>query len=256
MKQTKQTLLLVMALAMVISYAVKAQTIHKLYNRPETSSMNELKKGEKALAAGNLEKADAHFMEAIKLMKVNYQAYAYIGIIEARKGDLKTAQMRFQESLRMFEPHKTLLLERLTQYIRAFETNVGNSRLAVDRAHSPGGAENASGVEAKYSSRKNIINSYNKEYSKLKEMKYPAFFHFKYGNVLLAAGHEMAAKSQYLSAVESDPSFKDTYGNLAVCWFMEGNCKEAVKAYKKAKELKAEVNPDFEAELKKKCGAE
>lgn len=256
MKQKRQVFPVVMTLVLIFSYMVKAQTIPRLYNRPETSSMSKLKKGEKALDAGKLEKAEAHFVKAIKLMKENYQAYAYIGIIEFMRGDLKTAQMRFQESLIMFQPYKTLMLKRMTQYSQAIATNVVSSRVGLDRALSSNGEGNASGEEIKYYNGKSTINAYNNECSKLQEMKYPAFFHFKYGNVLLAAGHEKAAKSQYLSAVESDPSFKDTYGNLAVCWFIEGNCKEAVKAYKKAKALKGEVNPDFEADLKKKCGVQ
>jgi tetratricopeptide (TPR) repeat protein len=256
MKQNKVAAILTITLALMASFTVRAQIRPMFYNRLETNSMSQLKKGENALKAGHLKVAERNFKKAIKLMKVNYQAYGYLGILETQKGNLKEAQINFRESVKTFEQYKTLMLGRIMGYVRQMESNVGNSRLAMDKARDPSASETSGNVELSYKNKKDVIKDYNEEYSKLKEMKYPAFFQFKYGNLMLAAGYGKAAKKHYLAAVEADPTFKDTYANLAVCWFMEGNCKEAVKAYKKAKELKAEVNPKFEADLKKKCGAE
>lgn len=253
MRQKKVAVVLTMALSLMISCTVMAQIRAIFYNRPETNSMAALKNGEKALKAGHLKLAERNFKKAIKLMKVNYQAYGYLGILETHKGNLKGAQIRFRESIKMFKPYKTLMMTRMRDYLREMHTNVTNSRLAVGQARNPSPSTADLAVESDHKNRQDTIDDYNKEYETLKAMKYPAFFQFKYGNLMLAAGYPKAAKVHYLAAVDADPTFKDTYGNLAVCWFMEGNCKEAVKAYKKAKELNAPINARFEADLKKKC---
>ena len=254
MKQKQWTVLFGIALVMLFSFAVKADTMPGLYSKPQTNSMNQLKRGENALNAGHLEKAEKHFMKAVKLMDENYQAYAYLGIVAFMKRDLKTAQVRFEESLKKFEPYKTLVLDRMREYIRTLETNQGKTRLGLSRSHTPDPTASQSDMEARYDYQQRRIKEFNEEYENFQNMKYPAFFHFKYGNVLLSSGQRLKAKSQYLGAVEADPSYKDAYANLAVCCFLEGDCEQAVKAYKKAKELKAKMNPKFEADLKKKCG--
>ncbi len=257
MKRGNLVAMVLMALMLAIPVQVHGQKIPELYNRRERSSMNQLKKGEKALDARKLKRARSYFLKAIKFMEKNYQAYAYLGIVESMRGNLKEAEKRFKESMAMFEPYKILILERRTEYIRKFENIQGASRLDFDKTLNPKDVNGSSSTaEIEYNDKQKMIKEYNDDYAKFKRMKYPAFFHFKYGNMLMAAGREPEAKLQYISAVESDPSFKDTYANLAVCWFIEGNCEEALKAFKKARELKAPINPRFEIDLKKKCGGE
>ncbi|NOZ13018.1 MAG: tetratricopeptide repeat protein [Acidobacteria bacterium] len=242
--------------AVSIAVPAKAQTMSELYNKAESNSMREIEKGKKELDAGKLKAAEKHFKEAAKLMKQNYQAYAYLGIVAFMKKDLKASLDWFKTSFDKFSVYKAYILERKRDYVRELERQQGNLRLELDKHDMQYEGINATAVETHYESVKNMLKDYKKQLEKDKNMKYPAFFHFKYGNALFAARKMDKAKEQYLAAVQTDPNFKDAYSNLAVCYFIGGDCPHAVQAYKKAKELKAKINPRFERDLKKRCGVQ
>ena len=254
MKRKSASVMVAMALFLAVSFSVQAQTMSELGSKAESNSMKALEKGKKELDAGKLDLANKYFHKAQKLMKQNFQAYAYQGIVAFKKRDVKTALAKFKESLEKFKEYKAYIVERKTDYARTLEKQLNTARVNLDSHNAQYAGINGSELENQYNSQKNLLAALKKDMAKAKEMKYPAFFHFKYGNILFATRQEKAAKAQYLAAVDTDPSFKDAYANLAVCWFIEGDCAHAVEAYKKAKELKAKVNPNFERDLKKKCG--
>ena len=110
------------------------------------------------------------------------------------------------------------------------------------------------GHETKIDELKNKVANLEKELEVDKSKKYDAFFRFKYGNLLFGMKKSQEAKAQYELAVDAEPEFKDTYSNLSVCYFIEGNCAKALEAYKKAKKLGAQVHPQFEKDLIARCG--
>ncbi len=258
MRQKFFLLFLVMIAMITVSttVSVNAQTMSQLYNKAESNSMKEIEKGKKALDAGKLKAAEKHFRESIKLMKQNYQGYAYLGIVTFMQKKLDASLKWFKTSLEKFDVYKAYILERKTDYIRELDRQQANLRLELDKHDMQYQGINATEIETHYESVKNMLKDYKKQLKEDKKMKYPAFFHFKYGNALFAARNVNGAKEQYLAAIQTDANFKDAYSNLAVCYFIGGDCPHAVEAYKKAKELKAKINPRFEQDLKKRCGVQ
>ncbi len=113
---------------------------------------------------------------------------------------------------------------------------------------------NATEYETRKNDYENKYKNMKKEYEKDKNMQYDAFFRFKYGNTLMALRDIKGAIEQYKAAIEQDPNLKDAYTNISVAYFLTGDCPNAVKYYKLAKEKKAKINRNFERDLKKRCG--
>ncbi len=254
MKRKHGVLVVVVVTLLAVFFPVRAQTMSQLASKVQSNSMKEIEKGKKALDSGRLSVADKHFRKALKLMEQNYQAVAYRGIVAFMKKDLKKSLAFFQESIEKFDVYKKYILERQRDYARTLQKRLNTYRVELDKHDAQYNGVNGSELENDYNSKKNLLNSLMKQIEKDKEMKYPAFFRFKYGNALFASREVKAAKEQYIAAVKTDPGFKDAYANLSVCWFIEGNCDKAVDAYKKAKALKAKINPRFEQDLKRRCG--
>jgi tetratricopeptide (TPR) repeat protein len=212
-----------------------------------------VKKGQKALEKNNLQEAKKLFKKAIKEFDRTYQAYAYLGIIASMEKDYKSSLNYFQESLKQFDRYKTHILERKKDYMKEFERKANSARIELDQHDQQYSGTNATESENIYYEYKNKVKALKKEIEKDKNMKYNAFFRFKYGNVLMATGNRQLAKKQYQLAVDTKPEFKDSYANLAVCYFLDGDCANAMKIYKQGKKLGTKFHPKFEQDLLKRC---
>lgn len=244
---------LIIIIFVMISMIGFTQTKSSLFSKNYSNGMNDMENGKKALEKNNLHKAKKHFEKAIKSFDKTYQAYAYLGIIYAMSKDYNNSLKYFQESLKIFDEYKAHILERKTDYMKEFERKANTAKIELDQHDIQYQGGNATAGESMVNDYKNKVNALKEEIEIDKNLKYDAFFRFKYGNILMVTGNRNIAKQQYLLAVETNPDFKDTYANLSVCYFMDGDCANALKIYNEGKKLGTNFQSKFEQDLLKKC---
>jgi len=236
-----------------ISLGTFSQTKTSLFTKNFSNAMEFVEKGKNAIEKKDIEKAKKLFKKAIKQFDRTYQAYAYLGIIASMEKDYPTSLNYFKESLKQFERYKTHILERKKDYMLKFKTKATELRSVLDNHDMQYLGLNATEYESRYTDYKNKAKNLEEELKKDKDMKYDAFFRFKYGNVLMATKNREYAKQQYQLAIDANPNFKDAYANLAVCYFLDGDCNNAMQIYKKGKQLGTKFHPKFEQDLLKRC---
>jgi len=244
---------LVIILVLIFSMSGFTQTRSSLFSKNFSNAMLDVKKGQDALEQNKLSEAKAFFEKAIKSFDKTYHAYAYLGIIYAMEKNYKKSLEYFQTSVKKFDVYKEHLLERKTDYMKEFERKANTARIELDQHDGQYQGKNATTSESLYNDYKNKVKALGKEIEKDKNLKYDAFYRFKFGNVLMATGNRNIAKQQYQLAVDTKPEFKDAYANLAVCYFLDGDCANAMKIFKTGKELGTKFHPKFEQDLLKKC---
>jgi len=248
--------LLTISLLLFACAAVPAQTMSQLYTKAESNSNREIEKGTKALDAKKLREARKHFNKAIKLFDINYQAYAYLGILDDMEQRPQDAVKQFEKSLAMFEKYKAHLIERKTDYIKEMERKALSLQVELDQHDMQYQGGNAMAAETKKTEMMNKVKNLSAELEKDKEMKYPAFFRFKYGNALMKVRNVGSARQQYQLAVDTDPELVDAYVNLSVACFMTNDCASAMKTYEAGKARGAKFPPRYVQDLMKRCGGQ
>ncbi len=239
----------------VISFGfVYGQTASQLYNKVMGPSTKHIEKGKKYLEKNKIAKAEKEFNEAIKAWEHAYAAYAYLGIIYYQKRDFAKSKEYFEKSIKEFAEFKKNYLKMKLDYMKEFERKAKQLQIQLDKHDMQYVGINATEYETKKNEYENKYKNMKKEYEKDKNMQYDAFFRFKYGNTLMALRDVKGAIEQYTAAIEQNPNLKDAYTNLSVAYFISGDCVNAVKYYKLAKEKKAKINKNFERDLKKRCG--
>lgn len=238
---------------LIFSISAFSQTRTSLFSKNFSNAMNFVEKGQKALEKNKLNDAEKYFKKAIKEFDKTYHAYAYLGIVYSMKKDAKKSLEYFKQSLTKFEEYKSHLLERKTDYMKEFERKANSARIELDQHDQQYKGGNATSGESLYNDYMNKVKALKEELKKDKNLKYDAFFRFKYGNVLMATGNRNIAKQQYELAIDAKPEFKDTYANLAVCYFLDNNCQKAMEIYEKGRKLGTKFHPKFVQDLKKKC---
>ncbi len=233
---------------------VYGQTATRLYNKVMGPSTKHIEKGKKYLKKNKISKAEKEFKAAIKSWEHAYAAYAYLGIIYYQKRDFKKSKEYFEKSIKEFSEYKKNYLKMKLDYMKEFQRKAKQLQIQLDKHDMQYRGVNATEYENKKIEYENKYKNMKKEYERDKNMQYDAFFRFKYGNTLMALRDVKGAIEQYRMAIEQDPNLKDAYTNLSVAYFVSGNCAEAVKYYKIAKQKKAKINPNFERDLKKRCG--
>ncbi len=230
------------------------QTASQMYNKTMAVSTKHIEKGKEYLSKNKISKAEKEFKEAIKAWKHAYAAYAYLGIIYYQKRDFKKSKEYFEKSLKEFAEFKENFLKMKLDYMKEFERKAKQLQIELDKHDMQYVGINATQYEAKKNDFENKYKNMKKEYEKDKNMQYSAFFRFKYANTLMALRDYKEAIEQYTAAINQDPNLKDAYTNLSVAYFITGDCVNAVKYYKLAKEKKAKINKNYERDLKKRCG--
>ncbi|BBB33293.1 hypothetical protein TTHT_1835 [Thermotomaculum hydrothermale] len=229
------------------------QTATSLYNKVMGPSTKHIEKGKKYLKKNKISKAEKEFKDAIKSWKHAYAAYAYLGIIYYQKRDFNKSKEYFEKSIKEFAAFKENFLKMKLDYMKEFQRKAKELQIELDKHDMQYQGINATAYETKKVEYENKYKNMKKEYEKDKNMQYDAFFRFKYGNTLMALKDFKGAIEQYSAAINQDPNLKDAYTNLSVAYFVTGDCANAVKYYKIAKEKKAKINKNFERDLKKRC---
>ncbi len=233
---------------------VYGQTASQLYNKVMGPSTKHIEKGKKYLKKNKVGKAEKEFKAAIKSWEHAYAAYAYLGIIYYQKRDFKKSKEYFEKSIKEFAEYKKNYLKMKLDYMKEFQRKAKELQIQLDKHDMQYRDVNATEYESRKNDYENKYKNMKKEYEKDKKMQYDAFFRFKYGNTLMALRDIKGAIEQYRAAIEQDPNLKDAYTNISVAYFLTGDCPNAVKYYKLAKEKKAKINKNFERDLKKRCG--
>ena len=233
---------------------VYGQTASRLYNKLMGPSAKHIEKGQKYLEKNKVSKAEKEFKAAIKAWEHAYAAYAYLGIIYYQKRDFAKSKEYFKKSLDEFAEYKKNYLKMKLDYMKEFQRKAKELQIELDQHDLQYKGVNTTTFQAKKDEYENKYKNMKKEYEKDKNMKYDAFFRFKYGNTLMALRDIKGAIEQYRMAIEQDPNLKEAYTNISVAYFLTGDCSNAVKYFKLAKEKKAKINKNFERDLKKKCG--
>ncbi len=240
---------------LVLSFGiVYGQTATRLYNKVMGPSAKHIEKGKKYLKKNKISKAEKEFKAAIKSWKHAYAAYAYLGIIYYQKRDFNKSREYFEKSIEEFSEYKKNYLKMKLDYMKEFQRKAKQLQIELDQHDLQYMGINATEFETKKNEFENKYQNMKKEYEKDKNMQYDAFFRFKYGNTLMALRDIKGAIEQYKAAIEQDPDLKDVYTNISVAYFLTGDCQNAVKYFKFAKEKKARISPNFERDLKKRCG--
>ena len=243
---------LVLVLMLTVGLAF-AQTASQMYSKTMATSTRYIEKGKKYLEKNKIAKAENEFKKAIKAWKHAYAAYAYLGIIYYQKRDFAKSKEYFDKSLEEFAKFKENYLKMKLDYMKEFERKAKQMQIDLDKHDMQYQGQNAVAMESQKVEYENKFKNMKKEYEKDKNMQYDAFFRFKYGNTLLALRKYKDAINQYEEAIKQNPRYKEAYVNLAVAYFITGDCENAVKNYKEAKKLKAPINKNFERDLKKRC---
>ena len=240
----------------LFGFATFGQTKTSLQSQDiNAEALKLVKKGQKAMEKGNHGKAKTLFEDAIKASDKCYQAYGYLAVVADLDNNTAQSIELFGKSLSVFDDYKAYVIERKMDYLKTMELEFMSEQHGLDRrtTNYADGQGNPALMQSNVNAKKDRVKELEEELEEAKNMKYPAFFCFKYGNSLMKANQADLARSAYESAIDSDPEFKDTYANLAVVYFMYQDCEKAMSTYKKGKELKAEFHPAFEKDLLSKC---
>jgi len=242
------------ALLLTGSMICIAQTSSRSSMNFGAESFKHVEKGIQLLEKNKVSKAKAAFKKAIKEQDIQYMAHAYLGIIAAVEKEPEQAKKHFEDSMSKFKAYKEQLLRNKKDYLKNLESRAISLRIELDQHNmQQSGEDNAAQKESQHHDMAARVKELTKDYEKAQEMKYNAFFRFKYGNLLWSLKNQAGAKEQYLLAVDADPEFKDVYANLTVCYFIEGDCPNALATFKKGKDLKTPFHPKLEEDLLNKC---
>jgi len=240
------------------SWCVFGQTASSLHSQGLNSdAVKFAEKGKKSFDKEDYNKARKYFNKAIAADQRAYHAYAYLAVIEGVENHNDKAVEEFKESLKQFDVFKAHMIERKTDYLKTMELEAISSQHTLDRRTSnyePQSGENPALAQSNVNSQKSRVKELKKQLEKDKNLVYPAFFYFKYGNSLMKLKQVAEAKAMYESALTSDPKFIETYSNLAVAYFMTGDCEKALSTYHKGTELQAKFHPGFVKDLLANCG--
>ena len=230
-------------------------------------SIDLVEKGRDFMDKNKFKKARKRFEEALQRFNINFRAYANLAILDTIEKNHDGAQQNFETSLRTFEPYRDRLVQWKIGYVSGLEKKAAELQaeiLALEAAETVDTEEATKPPETGETPEKTLeeqladlqqtIGDLWKEIEMDRRMVYPAVYRARYGDLLFDRKDFEHAKQQYMLAVETDPTTRDAWANLAICWFLQGNCPEARAAFLRAKELGAAVNPNFEKDLKTLCG--
>jgi len=259
--------LVILCMVMISMCAGSIRVFSQYAARDMFDSIGLVEQGRDFMEKNKFKKARKRFEEALQRFDINFRAHAHLAILDTIEKNHDQAQQHFENSLRTFEPYRDRLVQWKIGYVSGLERKVTEIQEEIrvrDAAEATGESvaavppdtesEGEKPLEEQLADLQQTIGDLWKEIELDRQMVYPAAFRARYGDLLFDRKDFEHAKQQYMLAVETDPTTRDAWANLAICWFLQGDCPEARAAFLQAKELGAAVNPNFEKDLKTLCG--
>lgn len=238
------------------------------------ASEKRIEEGKKLIESGKLKKAKNKFKKALEEYDKAFEARSYLALVLSLEGNNEAAIAEFEEGIELFTEHKAHVIQQKEQSLRKLEMEQSEETRALDRmdykgkngdfyyntqvqetkdagmAGFGGGPSreelNPAAIATRNKSRGTYIEELKEDLKRDRDLPYPAFFRFKYGNALMAVKQHEKAKVQYEKALEVDPELVPNYVNLSVCYYLLGMTQKAHETFQLGKARGAKFHPDFE----------
>ncbi|UCF66545.1 MAG: tetratricopeptide repeat protein [Acidobacteriota bacterium] len=214
-------------------------------------------KGDKALEAGNLERARKYYGKALDAVVDFADAHVGLGHIAMREQEFADALAAFERARDGYIVMGDALYNQKAKDYYDSQDKIRELQAALSslRTQRP----SASGATSDFRTQQRITqleteiqrlqNTDPPSEAEAREVPGKIFFYI--GNALSRLQRVEDATAAWEQCVEKDPDFAPVYNNLAVAYWQAQRLKEAQSCVEKAESLGVTVNPAFKAELQR-----